>query len=446
MYHPSQTPRLTLFSEEVTQAQPAPRRETEGPLLGARSVDNTLVRFPLPRTPWSVFQDGSGGLPTYSPQTTIAPPRENSPARRGFSPANPPPRDRPGQQETTSLPSGFSAQFPEDVIVRASRQPGEAHGAWTGATSSQGWQAAFRCARASSEQLRDKRPCRKPKHRRGQSPPQGQPRSLARGIVSCSVAPAPTGVAQFFERDGNCEALRPTADYDENALSFGNVSPTRAGEFFRFAASRRAVLPTSTAYAANRKRRAQPPHLPALCARTFPVHAAKPGGGTAPQRVRAPGLRATLLTSRATSATFYAPGRREEYATSTALPCRLPSDSKSCGGLNEVPHPQCSRSPPFRSGSGTTVATVSPLSGRCWRSLCSVQRAVRVADAVKTSRRLTFPCAPKSLLICDPTLRQTKPREDPRPQCALKESVLSVSCNSHQVSQLAAFFIDPRTE
>ncbi|KAH7962652.1 hypothetical protein HPB52_017319 [Rhipicephalus sanguineus] len=75
---------------------------------------------------------GSGGLPTYSPQTTIAPPRENYPARSGFSPANPPPRDQPGQQETTSLPSGFSAPFPEGVIVRASRQPGEAHGAWTG--------------------------------------------------------------------------------------------------------------------------------------------------------------------------------------------------------------------------------------------------------------------------------------------------------------------------
>ncbi|KAH7954047.1 hypothetical protein HPB49_015178 [Dermacentor silvarum] len=42
------------------------------------------------------------------------------PARSGFSPANPPPRDQPGQQETTSLPSGFSAPFPEGVIVRAS--------------------------------------------------------------------------------------------------------------------------------------------------------------------------------------------------------------------------------------------------------------------------------------------------------------------------------------
>lgn len=76
----------------------------------------------------------------------------------------------------------------------------------------------------------------------------------------------------------------------------------------------------------------------------------------------------------------------------------------------------------------------------------STQRTVRDADAVKTSRRTHVPCAPKALLICDPTLRQTKPREDPRPQCAFKESVLSVSCNSHQVSQLAAFFIDPRTE
>lgn len=76
----------------------------------------------------------------------------------------------------------------------------------------------------------------------------------------------------------------------------------------------------------------------------------------------------------------------------------------------------------------------------------SAQRTVHDADAVKTSRRTHLPCAPKALLICDPTLRQTKPREDPRPQCAFKESVLSVSCNSHQVSQLAAFFIDPRTE
>ncbi|KAH7962678.1 hypothetical protein HPB52_017431 [Rhipicephalus sanguineus] len=72
------------------------------------------------------------GCSPWRPAADVAPPRENYPARSGFSPANPPPRDQPGQQETTSLPSGFSAPFPEGVIVRASRQPGEAHGAWTG--------------------------------------------------------------------------------------------------------------------------------------------------------------------------------------------------------------------------------------------------------------------------------------------------------------------------
>ncbi|GIX67236.1 hypothetical protein CEXT_802811 [Caerostris extrusa] len=35
------------------------------------------------------------------------------------------------------------------------------------------------------------------------------------------------------------------------------------------------------------------------------------------------------------------------------------------------------------------------------------------------------------------------PGRDPRPQCAFEKSVLNVSCNSHQISQLAAFFIDP---
>lgn len=35
------------------------------------------------------------------------------------------------------------------------------------------------------------------------------------------------------------------------------------------------------------------------------------------------------------------------------------------------------------------------------------------------------------------------PEQYPRPQCAFEKSVLNVSCNSHQVSQLAAFFIDP---
>ncbi|KAH7954168.1 hypothetical protein HPB49_016110 [Dermacentor silvarum] len=50
MYRPSQTPRLTLSSEQVAQARPVPpRRETGGPSLGARSVDNSMVRFPLHR-------------------------------------------------------------------------------------------------------------------------------------------------------------------------------------------------------------------------------------------------------------------------------------------------------------------------------------------------------------------------------------------------------------
>ncbi|GIX85472.1 hypothetical protein CDAR_106861 [Caerostris darwini] len=35
------------------------------------------------------------------------------------------------------------------------------------------------------------------------------------------------------------------------------------------------------------------------------------------------------------------------------------------------------------------------------------------------------------------------PGRDPRPQCAFEKSVLNVSCNSHQITQLAAFFIDP---
>ncbi len=58
--------------------------------------------------------------------------RGRKPRSPGYSPPTPSPRDQPGRQEATSLPSGFSAPFPEGVIVRASRQPGEAHGTWTG--------------------------------------------------------------------------------------------------------------------------------------------------------------------------------------------------------------------------------------------------------------------------------------------------------------------------
>lgn len=45
-----------------------------------------------------------------------------------------------------------------------------------------------------------------------------------------------------------------------------------------------------------------------------------------------------------------------------------------------------------------------------------------------------------------PTLSQTKPRKDPRLQCAFNDQVLVVFCNSHWLSQLAAIFFDKRAE
>ena len=46
-----------------------------------------------------------------------------------------------------------------------------------------------------------------------------------------------------------------------------------------------------------------------------------------------------------------------------------------------------------------------------------------------------------------PTLAEGRPRpQGPRAQCAFNLSMFSVSCNSHYDSQLAAVFIDPRTE
>ena len=38
------------------------------------------------------------------------------------------------------------------------------------------------------------------------------------------------------------------------------------------------------------------------------------------------------------------------------------------------------------------------------------------------------------------------PGKDPRPQYAFENQVLGVSCISHRLTQLAAFFIDQRTE
>ena len=44
------------------------------------------------------------------------------------------------------------------------------------------------------------------------------------------------------------------------------------------------------------------------------------------------------------------------------------------------------------------------------------------------------------------TLRQACPLEYRGAQCAFKDSMLHGSCNSHYVSQFAAFFIDARTK
>ncbi|KAH7932890.1 hypothetical protein HPB49_004662 [Dermacentor silvarum] len=53
--------------------------------------------------------------------------------------------------------------------------------------------------------------------------------SLAEGIVSCGVAPAPTGVAQSF-RGRDCEALGPTADYDGTLQLRQRAKPTLSKE------------------------------------------------------------------------------------------------------------------------------------------------------------------------------------------------------------------------
>lgn len=44
------------------------------------------------------------------------------------------------------------------------------------------------------------------------------------------------------------------------------------------------------------------------------------------------------------------------------------------------------------------------------------------------------------------TLRQTKSQAIPRLQCAFESRVLGVSCISHRLSQLAAFFLDQQAE
>ena len=49
-------------------------------------------------------------------------------------------------------------------------------------------------------------------------------------------------------------------------------------------------------------------------------------------------------------------------------------------------------------------------------------------------------------VVFRPTLRRAWPREDPRPPCAFETSMLGVFCNSHEVTRLAALFIDARAE
>lgn len=319
--------------------------------------------------------------------------------------------------------------------------------------------------------------------RKAQTPPRPvAARRLAawREASSRVASPPPQLEWPSFQRDGNCEALGPTADYDGTLGSFADVAPTRAGDIFRFATSRRTVLParprthrtaisgaplasplrapnvprscgrarrgTSTVACSSARPAGNPVYSRATGAKNAITRAARTAGGSSLAGFRLPRMRRVLRLRFRVSRRFRTLGRREESATSTALSLQaFLSDSKVLRRSLLVPSPQCSRSPRFDSRAPARRSPPSHLRaavGACF----SVQRAVHDADAVKTSRRPTFPCAPKSLLICDPTLRQTKPREDPRPQCAFKESVLSVSCNSHQVSQLAAFFIDPRTE
>ena len=48
-------------------------------------------------------------------------------------------------------------------------------------------------------------------------------------------------------------------------------------------------------------------------------------------------------------------------------------------------------------------------------------------------------------LVFRPSDRRTSGK-DPKVQCAFENQMFGVSCNSHRLTQLAAFFIDLRTE
>lgn len=233
---------------------------------------------------------------------------------------------------------------------------------------------------------------RKPKHRRGRSP---QGRLAAWREASSRVAsPPPQLEWPSFARDGNCEALGPTADYD-GTLQASQRGALERETFFRFATSRRTFCPQAT-YAPNRSRaHPSPPRTNVPCSRGR----ARRGAVTV-SRVRAPGLRATRLTPKATSAkkrsralSHTAGGARwpafaprmhrasqlrvrvsRRFAPSVAERSTLPRPRFPCRLIPIrvlrrsllVPSPRCSRLPRFGRASGTTFATVSRLSSdRC---------------------------------------------------------------------------------
>ena len=233
---------------------------------------------------------------------------------------------------------------------------------------------------------------RKPKHRRGRSSPRGR-LAAWREASSRVASPPPQLEWPSFARDGNCEALGPTADYD-GTLGASQRGSLERETFFRFATSRRAFSPQGrvrTEPLAGAP--LAPPHERSL------VRAPGPGGAPAPSRVferpvcgrpgllrrqqaqqkcdRAPlshtaggaslaGFRspyaACVPVARPSLSQICALGRREEYATATALSLQAHSDSSPCGGLSRCHHPQCSRLPRFGRASGTTTfVTVSRL-------------------------------------------------------------------------------------
>lgn len=92
-------------------------------------------------------------------------------------------------------------------------------------------------------------------------------------------------------------------------------------------------------------------------------------------------------------------------------------------------------------GCGRTSGSRDAASKGDTPSAGSVLRATEPSPATRPTAR------PRATAIArHPTLRRTWPGEDPRPQCAFEVSMICVFCNSHQLTQLAALFIDARAE